>query len=56
MSIKTFEVNTELLDIFGLVATGGKLVNLDEGINSKERKELYKSELHEISNLHRNSV
>lgn len=47
---------SKLIDIFGLVATGGKLVNLDEGINSKERKEMYKSQLHEISSLHRNSV
>lgn len=42
--------------MFGLIASGGKLVNLDEGVNSKERRLKYKDELREISMLYKNSV
>jgi len=49
-------LESKLIDIFGLVTSGGKLVNLDEGVNSKERRNLYKDELHKISSLYKNSV
>lgn len=34
-------LESKLLDIFGLVSFGGWLVNLDEGINSNTRKNIY---------------
>lgn len=49
-------MESKLIDIFGLITTGGRLVNLDEGINNKERRLLYKHELHDINSLYRNSV
>ena len=54
--IEALMIESKLIDIFGLITTGGRLVNLDEGINSKERRLLYKDELHEISSFYRNSV
>ena len=49
-------LESKLIDMFGLIASGGKLVNLDEGVNSKERRLKYKDELREISMLYKNSV
>ena len=47
---------SKLIDIFGLKSFGGRLVNLDEGINSKERRKLYANELNELSSFYRNSM
>jgi hypothetical protein len=49
-------LESKLIDMFGLIASGGKLVNLDEGVNSKERRLKYKEALQEISILYKNSV
>ena len=49
-------LESKLIDIFGLVSNGGRLVNLDEGINSKERRALYEGSLSTLSTLHKNSV
>lgn len=40
---------SKLIDIFGLSVYGGKLINIDEGINFKERKYFYKEDLLKIS-------
>jgi len=45
-------LESKLIDIFGLLSQrNGYLVNLDEGINSKERKELYWKPLSTINSL-----
>jgi len=49
-------LESKLIDIFGLVANGGRLVNLDEGINSKERRVLYGDSLSKLTTLYKNSV
>lgn len=49
-------LESKLIDIFGLITNGGRLVNLDEGVNPKERKNRYKEQLHELSLFYRNSV
>ncbi len=38
---KALEIESKLIDIFGLKLLGGYLVNLDEGVSSKERQFLY---------------
>jgi hypothetical protein len=47
---------SKLIDIFGLITHGGRLVNLDEGINSKERRKLYSDELSKINSFYKNSI
>jgi len=47
---------SKLMDIFGLKSFGGKLVNLDEGINSKERRKIYATSLHKLNSFYRNSL
>jgi hypothetical protein len=49
-------IESKLIDIFGIIATGGNLVNLDEGINNKERQMLYKDALSELNDVFKNSV
>jgi hypothetical protein len=49
-------LESKLIDIFGLITHGGRLVNLDEGTKSKERRLLYKESLHNISEYYKNSV
>ena len=49
-------LESKFIDIFGLISSGGKLVNLDEGINSSERRNLYKNELCKLNEFYRNSV
>jgi hypothetical protein len=34
-------LESKLIDIFGLTSFGGWLVNLDEGVNNRQRKEIY---------------
>jgi len=54
--LEALMMESKLIDIFGLIATGGRLVNLDEGVNSKERQFLYKSDLAKLSTIFKNSV
>lgn len=54
--VEALMIESKLIDIFGIIATGGKLVNLDEGINSKERQMLYKSAMSELNDVFKNSV
>lgn len=54
--IDALMLESKLIDIFGIIATGGNLVNLDEGINNKERQMLYKDALCELNDVFKNSV
>lgn len=47
-------LESKLIDIFGILGKGGKLVNLDEGINSKDRHQLYKNHLINLNNYYKN--
>ena len=49
-------LESKLIDIFGLMGKGGRLVNLDEGIKSKERQSRYASHLVEINSFYKNSL
>lgn len=46
-------LESKLIDIFGTRATGGILVNLDEGTNSEKRKNRYLDMLSNISSVYR---
>jgi hypothetical protein len=52
----TFDFDSKLIDIFGLRTHGGRLVNLDEGINSNQRRQLYSKELQTLCSVYKNSV
>ena len=47
---------SKLIDIFGLTSFKGRLVNLNEGHNSKLRRELYAEKLRELNTFYKNSV
>jgi hypothetical protein len=47
---------SKLIDIFGLMGKGGKLVNLDEGVKSKERQSRYNNHLKVLNNYYKNSL
>jgi hypothetical protein len=47
-------LESKLLDIFGLNGKGGRLVNLDEGIKSAERREKYTEYLIELNSYYKN--
>jgi hypothetical protein len=49
-------LESKLIDIFGVIGKGGKLVNVDEGSKSKERQRLYEVALQEINNYYKNSL
>lgn len=49
-------LESKLIDIFGLTSVGGRLVNLDEGVKSKERKHKYSEQLKELNLFYKNSV
>lgn len=49
-------LESKLIDIFGVIGKGGKLVNLDEGVKYKERQERYATHLMEINNYYKNSL
>ena len=49
-------LESKLIDIFGLMGKGGRLVNLDEGIKSKERQSRYADHLAEINSFYKNSL
>jgi hypothetical protein len=49
-------LESKLIDIFGLVGKGGHLVNLDEGIKSKERQERYGKWLSNLNSYYKNSL
>lgn len=44
-----FILESKLIDIFGLTSFGGRLVNLDEGVKNKERRDIYQDELKVLS-------
>ncbi len=44
---------SKLIDIFGLVAHGGLLTNLDEGLNKIERREFYRTEYESLNKMNR---
>lgn len=46
-------LESKLIDIFGLLPNGGRLVNLDEGIKSDERKLRYIKQLSKINSLYK---
>lgn len=47
---------SKLIDIFGLITTGGYLVNLDEGVRYNERRNKYINDLRELSLYYKNSL
>jgi hypothetical protein len=49
-------LESKLIDIFGLIGKGGRLVNLDEGANSKERQLRYATHLVKINKFYKNSL
>lgn len=49
-------IEAKLIDIFGLIPEGGRLVNLDEGIKNKERRQMYKAHLCQLNDFYRSSV
>lgn len=49
-------MESKLIDIFGLTSHGGRLVNLDEGVKNKERRNLYKDKLLVINKFYKNSL
>ena len=49
-------LESKLIDIFGLIGKGGRLVNLDEGVKSKERQERYKEQLIQLNSFYKNSL
>ena len=48
-------LESKLIDIFGLVGKAGTLVNLDEGVNSSNRRLLYLNSLKNLSGYNRDS-
>lgn len=44
---------SKLIDIFGIIGKGGRLVNLDEGVNFKERRNIYKEDLIHINTYYK---
>lgn len=46
-------LESKLIDILGILGKGGKLVNLDEGVKSKERQEIYQSHLYDLNNFYK---
>jgi hypothetical protein len=49
-------LESKLIDIFGVVGKGGRLVNLDEGVNSAVRQARYAVHLQEINKFYKNSL
>jgi hypothetical protein len=50
--LEALMLESKLIDMFGLISQGGRLVNLDEGVNNKERKQLYYEELQKINKIY----
>lgn len=48
---QALSIESKLIDIFGLIVNKGCLVNLDEGKNYQERRQLYEDELIKIGRL-----
>lgn len=49
-------LESKLIDIFGIIGKGGRLVNLDEGVKSKERQLRYATHLIELNSYYKNSL
>lgn len=54
--LEALMLESKLIDMFGLTSVGGRLVNLDEGVNKDERRLLYKEQLHDLNRFYKNSV
>lgn len=54
--IEALCLESKLIDMFGLLGKGGRLVNLDEGVKAKERQNRYKDKLTEINDFYKNSL
>jgi hypothetical protein len=50
--LEAFVLESKLIDILGCIGKGGKLVNLDEGANSKIRQNRYKSSLIKLNDFY----
>jgi len=48
---QAFQLESKLIDIFGLVPQNGYLTNLDEGLHSKERRKFYLSDLTKLRQI-----
>jgi hypothetical protein len=49
-------LESKLIDIFGIMGKGGRLVNLDEGVNPDERRKIYQKDLINLSKFYENSL
>jgi len=49
-------LESKFIDIFGLMGKSGRLVNLDEGLKSKERQMLYRDSLIKLNSFYENSL
>jgi hypothetical protein len=49
-------LESKFIDIFGLMSKSGRLVNLDEGLKSKERQMLYRDSLIKLNSFYENSL
>ena len=49
-------LESKIIDIFGLIGKGGRLVNLDEGVKSAERHSRYVDSLVNINEYYKNSL
>ena len=49
-------LESKLIDIFGVMGKGGRLVNLDEGIKPEERRQIYYNDLKNLSKFYQNSL
>jgi hypothetical protein len=49
-------LESKLIDIFGLVSFGGWLVNLDEGVNNTQRKNLYIDDYVNINKMMKRTI
>lgn len=54
--LEALMLESKLIDMFGLTSVGGRLVNLDEGVNKDERRLIYKEHLHQLNRFYKNSV
>ena len=48
-------MESKLIDILGLKSIGGRLVNLDEGCNHKERRSMYIDKLSVLHDYYKHS-
>lgn len=51
--LEALSYESKLIDIFGVIGKGGRLCNLDEGIKSNERRNMYTEDLKKINILYK---